>query len=42
MERKSIYDMMKDNQGNYALDCSPQYAEIAKSGELGYTWGTYI
>ena len=32
---------MKENQGDYTLDWSPQYAEVAKSGELGYTWGTY-
>ena len=38
---KNIYNRMKDNQGNYVLDWSPKYAEVAKSGELGYTWGTY-
>ena len=38
---KNIYNMMKKNQRNYTLDWSPKYAEVAKSGELGYTWGTY-
>ena len=39
--RNNIYDKMKKNQDNYILDWSPQFAEVAKSGELGYTWGTY-
>ena len=39
---KNIYNFMKQNQRNYTLDWSPKYAEVAKSGELGYTWGTYI
>jgi ketosteroid isomerase-like protein len=38
---KNIYNRMKENQANYTLDWSPQYAEVANSGELGYTWGTY-
>jgi len=38
---ENIYNRMKDNQGNYVLDWSPQYAEVAKSGDMGYTWGTY-
>ena len=33
---------MKENQGDYKLEWTPQYAEVAKSGELGYTWGKYI
>ena len=40
--RENIYDMMKENQDDYKLEWTPQYAEVAKSGELGYTWGTYI
>lgn len=39
--RKNIYDNMKENQDNYILNWSPQFAEVTKSGELGYTWGTY-
>ena len=39
---KDIYIMMKKNQENYTLEWSPQNGEVAKSGELGYTWGTYI
>jgi ketosteroid isomerase-like protein len=39
--RNSIYDNMKANQDKYTLNWSPQYAEVSKSGELGYTWGTY-
>jgi ketosteroid isomerase-like protein len=35
----NIYN--RNNQGNYILDWSPQYAEVAKSGDMGYTWGTY-
>jgi len=38
---ENIYNRMKDNQGNYVLDWSPQYAEVAKSDDMGYTWGTY-
>ena len=41
-DRDKIYDMMKENQGNFKLEWTPQYAEVAKSGELGYTWGKYI
>ena len=40
--RSNIYDIMKVNQDDYTLDWSPKYAEVSKSGELGYTWGTYI
>jgi ketosteroid isomerase-like protein len=39
--RSNIYDNMKENQDKYTLNWSPQYAEVSKSGELGYTWGTY-
>ena len=39
--RNNIYDNMKENQDNYTLNWSPQFAEVALSGELGYTWGTY-
>ena len=40
--RDKIYDLMKENQGDYKLEWTPQYAEVAKSGELGYTWGKYV
>lgn len=40
--RQNIYEKMKDNQGNYTLNWSPQFAKITNSGELGYTWGTYV
>ena len=40
--RNNIYAIMKENQDDYTLDWSPKYAEVSKSGELGYTWGTYI
>ena len=39
--RSNIYDSMKEHQDSYTLDWSPQYAEVSRSGELGYTWGTY-
>ena len=28
--------------GNYTLSWEPQRAEVAESGELGWTWGTYV
>ncbi len=30
-----------DMQGDYTLAWEPQHAEVARSGELGWTWGTY-
>ncbi len=38
--RKAIFDTMM--QGNYALSWTPIKAEVAESGELGWTWGKYI
>ena len=28
-------------EGDYTLAWEPQHAEVARSGELGWTWGTY-
>lgn len=39
--RDSIYASMKENADSYVLDWQPQHAEVANSGELGWTWGTY-
>ena len=39
--RDSIYASMKDDADSYVLDWQPQHAEVANSGELGWTWGTY-
>ncbi len=39
--RENIYSGMKPDQGSYKLEWQPQAAEVAESGELGYTWGFY-
>lgn len=39
--RRSIVDSMREGP-EYTLDWSPEHAEVAKSGELGWTWGTYV
>lgn len=36
-----IYKMMEPSSKNYILEWVPQSAEIAKSGDLGWTWGKY-
>ena len=38
--KKAIFDTMM--QGNYALSWTPIRAEVAESGELGWTWGNFI
>ena len=38
--KKAIFDTMM--QGNYALSWTPIKAEVAESGELGWTWGKFI
>lgn len=38
--RDSIYAVMQQGQ-EVTLDWEPHQAVVAKSGELGYTWGTY-
>jgi ketosteroid isomerase-like protein len=40
--RTAIYEQMKAAGGAYTLAWDPQYAEVAASGELGWTWGTYV
>ncbi|MFH1756192.1 MAG: nuclear transport factor 2 family protein [Candidatus Latescibacterota bacterium] len=40
MGREAIYQSMKQG-GDAALAWAPVKAEVAKSGDLGYTWGTY-
>ncbi len=37
----SIYASMANNDLIYTLEWDPQRAEIANSGELGWTWGKY-
>lgn len=37
----SIYASMSKNDSKYILSWEPQKAEVAKSGELGWTWGNY-
>jgi ketosteroid isomerase-like protein len=41
MGRDSIYSRMKASSRKYALEWEPKKAEVSKSGEMGYTWGTY-
>jgi ketosteroid isomerase-like protein len=37
----SIFASMSKSDGTYKLLWDPQKAEVAKSGELGWTWGKY-
>lgn len=39
--RDSIHSHMKASSGTYVLQWEPKKAEVSKSGDLGYTWGTY-
>jgi len=39
--RNAIYESMVQAGGGYTLFWEPQEAEVAESGEMGYTWGTY-
>lgn len=39
--RESIYRRMKQSSGKYVLRWEPKKAEVAKSGDMGYTWGMY-
>jgi ketosteroid isomerase-like protein len=38
--RATIRERMSD--GDYTIDWEPAEAEVAASGDLGYTWGNYI
>ncbi len=38
---KAIYDSMNNPDSKDKLSWNPKYGKIAKSGELGYTWGIY-
>ncbi len=39
--RDNIYFQMKAENSSAVLNWEPQEAEVARSGDLGYTWGTY-
>jgi ketosteroid isomerase-like protein len=41
MGRDSIYSGMKASSGKYVLQWEPKKAEVSKSGDMGYTLGTY-
>ena len=40
--RESIYEIMKAGDGAYVLEWTPIEAEVARSGELGWTWGEFV
>lgn len=39
--REAIYNDLKDGEHEYTIDWEPQDAEVAKSGEMGWIWGTW-
>lgn len=39
--RESIYAIMKPGDEGYLLEWTPRAAEVAQSGEMGWTWGEY-
>jgi len=41
MGRDKIYQGMKEAGGIYVLDWVPQDGEVAKSGDMGWTWGKF-
>ncbi|MGD8412936.1 MAG: DUF4440 domain-containing protein [Candidatus Latescibacterota bacterium] len=40
--RGSIYGIMKAGGDGYVLDWTPRAADVARSGEMGWTWGEYV
>jgi ketosteroid isomerase-like protein len=39
--REAIYNDLKEGEHEYTIDWEPQDAEVAKSGEMGWIWGTW-
>jgi len=40
--RDNICQGMKESAGIYVLDWVPQNGEVAKSGDMGWTWGEFV
>lgn len=40
--RDKIYENMNRSAQNYTLNWSPERAEVAKAGDMGWTWGWYL
>lgn len=40
--KESIANLFKEDDSGFTLTWEPKYAEIADSGELGFTYGTYL
>ena len=40
--RETIYRQMVSSSDSYVLNWDPQHAELAASGDMGWTWGTYV
>lgn len=39
---EAVKNFLEEGDSNFQLTWQPLYADISKSGELGYTYGTYI